>query len=163
MCTVLWQEKHAGDPCRRGNCPSLFACNLSTCGTGCIYHAAEDVIIIHFRSGTDRDRIFLHTDHGDHLSLLGSDRNLPCDPSKHRPRDDQYDIEYAGIWTKHSVECRFYFWTVWSTEAWSDRCGDRNGIFQADTARCLRDRIFVEQRCKTESSLYVYPKQDAAE
>ena len=55
------------------------------------------------------------------------------------------------------------FWTVWSTEAWSDRCGDRNGIFQADTARCLRDRIFVEQRCKTESSLYVYPKQDAAE
>lgn len=61
------------------------------------------------------------------------------------------------------LNARFYFWTVWGTEAWSDRCGDRNGIFQADTARCLRDRIFVEQRCKTESSLYVYPKQDAAE
>ena len=33
----------------------------------------------------------------------------------------------------------------------SDRCGDRNGIFQTDTAHCLRDRIFVEQRCETES------------
>lgn len=56
------------------------------------------------------------------------------------------------------LNARFYFWTVWGTEAWSDRCGDRNGIFQADTTHCLRDRIFVEQRCKTESSLYVYPE-----
>ena len=52
---------------------------------------------------------------------------------------------------------------VWSAETWSDRCGDRNGIFQTDTAHCLRDRIFVEQRCETESYLYVYPKQDTAE
>ena len=69
----LWKEKHAGDPCRRGNCPSVFAMAISgTCGTGCIYPYRRGCYCL-FTS--DQELIAIgssyHTDHGHHLSVLG--------------------------------------------------------------------------------------------
>lgn len=53
--------------------------------------------------------------------------DLSCGASKPRPCDNQHGDEYDGIRTECIFQRMLHFWSLRISEAWSNRCCNRNG------------------------------------
>ena len=73
------------------------------------------------------DRCFVSARHGCDLPVLGHHGDLSCGTSKPRPCDDQHGDEYDGIRTERIFQRMLHFWPLRISEAWSNRCCNRNG------------------------------------
>ena len=80
-----------------------------------------------FTDNAELIRIFVSARHGCDLPVLGHYGDLSCGASKPRPCDDQHGDEYDGIRTERIFQRMLHFWSLRISEAWSNRCCNRNG------------------------------------